>query len=158
MKKLVLMSFIGLLLTGCGVYKKYERPDVETQGLVRDVVSDVDTLVVQDTASFGNMPWRAVFTDPQLQALIEQGLQKNANLQNAVLTVKMYESILMAAKLAFLPAITIGTQQSMGSISTLYTDPSVTTKSYTLPVSASWTLDLFGNILSHNRSTLMNLL
>ena len=67
------------LLVGCGVYNKYERPDVETTGLVRDVLNDRDTLVVQDTASFGNLPWRSVFTDPQLQVLIEQGMQKNAN-------------------------------------------------------------------------------
>lgn len=146
------------LLVGCGVYNKYERPDVETTGLVRDVLNDRDTLVVQDTASFGNLPWRSVFTDPQLQVLIEQGMQKNANLQNAILNVQMYESMLTAAKLAFLPAISIGSAQSMGSISTLYTDPSVTTKSYSIPVSASWTLDLFGNILSQKRSTQMKLL
>ena len=135
-----------ILLSSCGVYNKYERPDVETTGLIRDAVSDVDTLAVQDTASFGNLPWRAVFTDPQLQALIEQGLQKNANLQNAALTVQMYETMLKAAKLAFLPAITLGSQQSMGSIQTIYTDPSATTKSYAIPLTASWTLDLFGNI------------
>ena len=151
----------GLLLfalSSCGIYNKYERPEVDTKGLIRDVMSDTDTLAVQDTASFGNLPWREVFTDPQLQALIEQGLQRNANLQNAALTVQMYESMLKAAKLAFLPAISIGSQQSMASISTLYTDPSVTTKSYTLPITASWTLDLFGNILSQKRSTQMKLL
>ena len=147
-----------LLISSCGVYNKYERPDVETTGLVRDVVSDVDTLVVQDTASFGNLPWRAVFTDPQLQALIEQGLERNPDLLNAALNVKMYESMLTAAKLAFLPAVNIGQQSPMGTISTLYTDPSVTTKSYTLPITASWTLDLFGNILSQKRSTQMKLL
>ena len=148
-----------LLLSSCGLYNKYERPDnVETQGLVRDVLSDRDTLAVQDTASFGNLPWRSVFTDPQLQALIEQGLQKNANLQNAVLTVQMYETMLKASKLAFLPAIQIGSSSPMGSISTLYTDPSVTTKSYSIPVSASWTVDLFGNILSQKRSTQMKML
>ena len=149
-----------LLMSSCGVYNKYERPDVETTGLIRDAVVDTDTLAVapQDTASFGNLPWRAVFTDPQLQALIEQGLEKNANLQNAALTVQMYETMLKAAKLAFLPAITLGTQQSMGNIQTLYTDPSQTVKSYTLPVTASWTLDLFGNILSQKRSTQMKLL
>jgi len=148
-----------LLLTSCGLYNKYERPDsVQTQGLIRDVLSDVDTLAVQDTASFGNLPWREVFTDPQLQALIEQGLEKNANLLNAALTVKMYEAILMASKLAFLPAVQIGSTQPMGTISTMYTSPSVTTKSYSIPVSASWTLDLFGNILSQKRSTQMKLL
>lgn len=159
MKKTMIFSAVLLLMTSCGVYNKYERPDnVETAGLIRDALSDRDTLAVQDTASFGNLPWRSVFTDPQLQALIEQGLQKNANLQNAALNVQMYETMLKAAKLAFLPSVAIGGTTPMGSISTLYTDPSVTTKSYSIPVSASWTLDLFGNILSQKRSTQMKLL
>ena len=158
MKKLLIFAAATMLLGSCGLYNKYERPDVNTQGLIRDAVSDVDTLAVQDTASFGNLPWRSVFTDPQLQQLIEQGLQKNANLQNALLTVQMYETMLKAAKLAFLPAIAIGGSTPMGTISTTYTDPSVTTKSYSIPVSASWTLDLFGNVLSQKRSTQMKLL
>ena len=160
MKKIMIFAAATLLMGSCGVYNKYERPAVDTKGLIRDAVSDVDTLAVsqQDTASFGNLPWRAVFTDPQLQALIEQGLQKNANLQNAALTVQMYETMLTAAKLAFLPAVSIGGTSPMGTISTLYTDPSVTTKSYSIPVAASWTLDLFGNILSQKRSTQMKLL
>ena len=85
MKKLLVFAAATMLLASCGLYNKYERPDVNTEGLIRDAVSDVDTLAVslQDTASFGNLPWRAVFTDPQLQVLIEQGLQKNANLQKA---------------------------------------------------------------------------
>ena len=144
MKKIMIFATVTLLMSSCGVYNKYERPEVDTKGLIRDAVSDVDTLVVQDTASFGNLPWRSVFTDPQLRKLIEQGLEKNANLQNAALTVQMYETMLKAAKLAFLPAIQFGQQANMASISTVYTDPSMTTKSYTLPVTASWTLDLFG--------------
>ena len=147
-----------LLMSSCGLYNKYERPDVNTTGLVRDVVSDRDTLVVQDTASFGNLPWREVFTDPQLQALIERGLEQNANLQNAALNVEMYEAMLKAAKLAFLPSVTVGGNTPLGSISTTYTDPSRTTKSYSFPLTASWTLDLFGNVLSQKRSTQMKLL
>ena len=161
MKKIIIFFSAILLMSSCGLYNKYERPDnVLTQGLVRDVVSDGDTLAVapQDTASFGNLPWRSVFTDPQLQSLIEEGLSNNANLLNATLNVQMYESMLTAAKLAFLPAVTIGGNNPMGTISTLQTDPSVTTKSYSIPVTASWTLDLFGNILSQKRSTQMQLL
>ena len=146
----------ALLFTGCGLYNKYERPEVDAQGLIRDAISDIDTLAVQDTASFGNLPWREVFTDPVLQTLIEQGLEKNADLQNAALNVQMYEAMLKAAKLAFLPAIQFGS--ASGSISTLYTDPSVTTKAYSLPITASWTLDLFGNVLSQKRSTQMKML
>ena len=159
MKKILIFAAATMLLGSCGLYNKYERPSVDTKGLIRDVESDVDTLVVapQDTASFGNLPWRSVFTDPQLQALIEQGLQKNSNLLNAALTVQMYEAMLKAAKLAFLPAINFG-GNSVGSIQTLYTDPSQNLKSYMLPITASWTLDLFGNILSQKRSTQMKLL
>ena len=161
MKKVMIFAAVTLLMSSCGLYNKYERPDnVETSGLIRDAVNDLDTLAVapQDTASFGNLPWREVFTDPQLQALIEQGLERNTDLLNAALTVKMYETMLTAAKLAFLPAIQIGSTQPMGSISTFYTDPSATTKSYSIPVSATWTIDLFGNILSQKRSTQMKLL
>ena len=160
MKKIMIFMSAALLLSSCGLYNKYERPEVDAQGIIRDPVSPTDTLAVapQDTASFGNLPWRSVFTDPQLQQLIEQGLERNANLQNAVLTVKMYETMLTAAKLAFLPAITIGGTSPMGTISTLHTSPSVETKSYSIPISASWTIDLFGNILSQKRSTQMKLL
>ena len=160
MKKFMIYAAVTLLMSSCGLYNKYERPEnVETSGLIRDVLSDRDTLVVQDTASFGNLPWREVFTDPQLQALIEQGLQKNTNLLNAALNVQSYEAILKAAKLAFLPAVQIGNaQQPMGTISWLHNDPVVTTKSYNMPVTASWTLDLFGNVLSQKRSTQMKLL
>jgi NodT family efflux transporter outer membrane factor (OMF) lipoprotein len=147
-----------LLMGSCGLYNKYDRPDVNTAGLIRDAFNDADTLAVQDTASFGNLPWREVFTDPQLQALIQQGLEKNTNLLNAALNVQMYEAMLKAAKLAFLPAVNIGSTTPMGQISTTHTDPSVTTKSYSLPISASWTVDLFGNVLSQKRSTQMKLL
>ena len=159
MKKILIFAAATMLLGSCGVYNKYERPSVDAKGIIRDVESDVDTLAVapQDTASFGNLPWRTVFTDPQLQALIEQGLQKNSDLLNAALTVQMYEAMLKAAKLAFLPAINFGAT-SMGNIHTLYTDPSQTLKSYSFPVTASWTLDLFGNVLSQKRSTQMKLL
>jgi len=160
MKKLMIFMSAALLLSSCGLYNKYERPTVDTEGLIRDPLSPTDTLAVapQDTASFGNLPWRSVFTDPQLQQLIEQGLERNSNLLNAALTVQIYESMLKAAKLAFLPGIALGSQQPMGTIATLHTSPSVETKSYSIPVSASWTIDLFGNILSQKRSTQMQLL
>ena len=153
------MISVVLLVSSCGLYNKYERPDVNTTGLIRDALSDVDTLAVQDTASFGNLPWRSIFTDPQLQQLIEQGLEKNADLLNAALNVQMYETMLRAAKLAFLPAVNLGNaQQQMGYITTVHSDPSSTVKAYTFPATATWTLDLFGNVLSQKRSTQMKLL
>lgn len=147
MKKLLTIMSATLLLSSCGLYNKYERPDVNTTGLVRDTASVSDTLAVRDTANFGNLPWREVFTDPQLQALIEQGLENNVDLLNAALNVKMVEAQLTAAKLAFVPSFTFSPQGTLSSW-----DGSKTTKTYSLPVQASWSLDLFGNLLSQKSS------
>ena len=149
-------SFIiaATLLTSCKtLYSQYERPDVNTKGLVRDPLSLSDTLAVRDTASFGKLPWRQVFTDPQLQGLIQYGLDHNADLLNAALNVKMVEEQLRVAKLAFLPGFTFTPQ---GTISSW--DYGKATKSYSLPVSASWNVDLFGNLLNQKRSAQMLLL
>ena len=141
------------LMSSCGIYNKYERPDVNVTGIVRDVASNTDTLAVADTASFGNLPWRSVFTDPQLQALIEQGLANNTDMLNAALNVKMVEAQLTAAKLAFVPSFTFSPQ---GTISSW--DGSKATKTYSLPINASWSIDLFGNLLNQKRSAQMALL
>ncbi len=141
------------IMSSCGIYNKYERPEVNATGLVRDVTSTTDTLAVTDTTSFGNLPWRSVFTDPQLQALIEQGLEHNTDLLNAALNVKMVEAQLMAAKLAFVPSFTFSPQ---GTISSW--DGSKATKTYSLPINASWSIDLFGNLLNQKRSAQMALL
>lgn len=140
-------------MSSCGIYNKYERPEVNATGLVRDVTSTTDTLAVTDTTSFGNLPWRSVFTDSQLQALIEQGLEHNTDLLNAALNVKMVEAQLTAAKLAFVPSFTFSPQ---GTISSW--DGSKATKTYSLPINASWSIDLFGNLLNQKRSAQMALL
>lgn len=149
----MLLAAGALLMTSCGIYNKYERPEVNTTGLVRDVQSNSDTLAVSDTTSFGNLAWRTVFTDPQLQSLIELGLQNNTNMLNAALNVKMVEDQLMVAKLAFVPSFTFSPQ---GVISSW--DGNKATKTYSLPVQASWSIDLFGNLLNVKRSAQMSLL
>ena len=104
-------------MTGCkSLYGKYERPQVNTSGLVRDAVSNTDTLAVTDTTSFANIPWRSVFTDPQLQSLISTCLTNNPDLLNAALNVDMAEAQLKAAKLAFLPGISFTPQGTIAPV------------------------------------------
>ena len=153
LNKIILFASASLLMTSCGLYNKYERPVVNAKGIVRDVQSTTDTLAVADTASFGNLPWREVFTDPQLQSLIETGLANNTNLLNAALNVKMVEDQLMIAKLAFIPGFTFSPQGTVASW-----DGNKATKTYSLPVTASWSVDLFGNLLNVKRSAQMALL
>ena len=152
--KILLMSMTAALVTSCGLYQKYERPEVNTKGIIRDNVSLTDTLVSKaDAVTFGNLPWRSVFTDPQLQILIQQALDNNPDLLNAALNVKMAEDQLKVARLAFLPQFTFSPSGTIASW-----DGNPATKTYQLPVAASWTVDLFGNFLSQKRAAQMQLL
>lgn len=142
-----------LSLTGCkSLYGKYERPEINTRGLFRDSVSLTDTLAARDTMSFGNMPWREVFTDPQLQVLIQKALDNNPNLLNAAINIDMAEAQLKAAKLAFLPQFAFTPQ---GTISRFNDN---TTQSYQLPVTASWNVPLFGGLTAAKREAQVSLI
>lgn len=152
-KSIITLLSAAALMSSCGLYNKYERQDVKVDGIVRDAVSNVDTLAVADTASFGNLPWRSVFTDPQLQTLIETGLENNIDLLNAALNVDMMKAQLKVAKLAFLPSIAMSPSGTLSSW-----DGSTPSKVYQMPVSASWSIDLFGNLLSVKRSAQKQLL
>lgn len=150
----LIIGLAAVTLTGCkSLYGKYERPAVNTFGLIRDAVNDNDTLAVTDTTSFANIPWRSVFTDPQLQTLIEKTLANNPDLLNAALNIDMAEAQLKMAKLAFLPGITFTPQ---GTISTW--DGQKANKTYSLPVNASWDANLFGSLTAAKRSTQVSML
>lgn len=153
-KNILLIGLAALTVVSCkSLYGTYERPDVKTTGLIRDAVSVSDTLMATDTLSFGNLPWRSVFTDPLLQRHIETALGNNVNMLNAALNVKMVEAQLKAAKLAFLPQFTFTPQGTIASW-----DGGKASKTYQLPIAASWNVDLFGNLLSQKRSAQMALL
>lgn len=155
MKKtnIIIIAFAALSLAGCkSLYGNYERPDVKTSGIVRDPVDDKAALA--GSSDFGNLPWRSVFTDPQLQTLIEKALENNPDLLNAALNIDIAEQQLRASKLAFLPSVVFAPN---GSISHFGTHTS-STQAYTLPVTASWDVDLFGKLRSQKKAAQMALI
>lgn len=153
-QNIMIMGLAAWALTSCkSLYGTYQRPNVNTKGIVRDSLSMTDTLVVTDTTSFGNMPWRSVFTDPQLQTHIERALTNNVDLLNAALNVKMAEAQLKAARLSFLPSFTFAPQGTIASW-----DGGKAVSTYQLPIAASWNVDLFGNLLSQKRAAQVALL
>ncbi|MBC8592607.1 TolC family protein [Oscillospiraceae bacterium N12] len=152
-KQIICMLCATALLSSCHIYKSYDRPDdIQTAGLYRDTLSTGDTLA-SDTANFGNLPWREVFTDPQLQALIEQGLANNTDLQTAILKVEEAKAALTTSRLAYAPMLALSPQGTISSF-----DKSAATKTYSLPVTASWEIDLFGKLLNEKRGAQVTLL
>lgn len=144
--KILTLICATTLLSSCHIYKTYDRPeDIVAEGLYRDTVAVNDTLV-SDTANFGNLPWREVFTDLQLQALIEQALTSSPDIRTAALRVQEAQAPLLASKLAFIPALTLSPQGTVSSW-----DKGKATQTYSLPVTASWQIDMFGQLLNLKR-------
>ena len=128
-------------LVSCRIYSNYERPDnLPVGALYRDTTSTAGVLT-SDTLNFGNMPWRSVFTDSYLQTLIEKALGSNTDLLNAQETVEQAQASFKAAKLAYLPSLSLSAQGTLSSF-----DGAKATKVYSVPLTASWQADLFGSI------------
>ena len=144
MKKLsniFLAVAIGFMLTGCGLYNKYENKveaPAEVFGQVAGTAGDT---------SLAQMSWREFFTDPLLQQLIEQVLANNTDLNAARIAVEKSEVSLKAAKLAYLPSLYFAPQGTLASF-----DKSDFSKTYTLPLQLSIDVDVFGSITSKKRA------
>ena len=137
---------IAALLSSCHIYKKYERPEVDTRGIYRDPMSVTDKLVA-DTTNMASLPWEKLFTDPQLQELIRLGLERNTDLQTALLRVKEAQASLMTSRLSYLPSLSLAPQGGVSSF-----DKQQGNWTWTLPVAGSWEIDLFGKILNTKRA------
>ena len=139
-KRLIIYIVVLCSLSSCHIYKQYERPELNTDGLYR---TDKENL--SDSTNIGNLSWQTVFTDSLLQNLIEQGLQNNTDLKIARLRIEEAEAALLSSKLAFLPSVSLSPQGTISSFN------HSTTKSYKLPVTASWEIDVFGSLLNAKR-------
>ena len=127
-----------LLLTGCGVYRHYERPDVRTENLYTQYDSS-------DTTTIADKKWHELFTDPCLQKLMERALAQNTDLRVAHLKTEEAKAVVRNAKLAYLPSASINAE---GTVSRW--DGS-TSKTYNLGAGASWEIDLFGKLTAAKR-------
>ena len=139
MNKIILSILSTLMLTGCGTYSRYHRADLPTEGLYGDIPENVDT------TTLASISWREMFTDRELQSLIEIGLERNTDLNVARLRVEAAEAALMTAKLSYLPSLGINAE---GGISRY---DGATAKTYNVGASASWELDIFGKLTAAKR-------
>lgn len=138
MRKIIIVC-LAAAMTGCGIYKPYTRPEVNTDGLYGTAES-------ADTTTIGNIRWQEMFTDPQLQSIIQYALENNTDMQSAHWRVKEAQATLSSARLAYLPSFNFA---PTGSISSF--DNKNTTKTYSIPLQASWEIDIFNGLTNAKR-------
>ncbi|MBQ2209467.1 MAG: TolC family protein [Prevotella sp.] len=143
-KNIIIVAAVGMTLTGCGIYNKYEQ---KTPTPADAFGSSQDVKQASGEQSMAQMSWREFFTDPLLQQLIEQVLANNTDLNSARIAVEKSQASLTAAKLAYLPALSLAPQGTLSSW-----DKGAFSKTYDLPLQLSWDVDVFGSITNKKRA------
>ena len=144
LSNIFLAAAVSFLLTGCGIYNKYEQKTTapaDAFGTTQDIKNATGEM------SIAQMSWREFFTDPLLQQLIEQVLANNTDLNSARIAVEKSEASLQAAKMAYLPSLYFTPQGTIASF-----DNSKATKTYNLPLQLSMDIDVFGSITNKKRA------
>lgn len=141
---IIVVAMTGLLLTSCGLFKKYEQNnDMPTDafGTTQDITD------ATGDQTLAHMTWREFFTDPLLQELMEEVLKNNTDLNSARIAVEKSEASLKMAKMAYLPSLTFA---PTGSLSRF--DDLPWSRTYSLPLQLSVDLDFFGSITNKKRA------
>jgi len=137
-KNIICLLTTAVVLSSCssvsGLRSNYKRPGLQDRNIVR-IELQSDTLSTDHL-----LAWRKFFTDADLQSLIEEGLQNNADLSVAKLKVDETAASLSASKKALFPTV------SASASGTVEHDKDVTQKTYSIGSDISWEVDIFGKL------------
>ena len=116
--KRVLMLLAAACCVSCGLYSRYERPDLDVEYV--------------ETATLPS--WQQIYTDPCLQSLVGTALENGQDFLTARLRVEEAQAALQRASSAFLPGAGLSGSADAASRKT------------SLSLTANWQPDLFGKL------------
>lgn len=152
-KQLFTLAIAATVFASCKVTKTYENPSLKTAGLFREQTAT-------DTTTMANTPWKTLFADPLLSGLIQEGLDQNLDLKNALQNIVQAQATLQQSKAAFLPSLTLDANvtRSKQSEAGLNFPPGINintlTNTFKAQLSTSWEADIWGKLSSTKRSAL----
>ncbi|GGC51132.1 multidrug transporter [Pedobacter quisquiliarum] len=141
------------LFSACKVSETYERPNLITEGLYRNQQGT-------DTLNMAARTWQSMFNDPILKQLIQEGLQNNLDLKNAIENIVQAEAILRQQRLALLPTLDASANVTRAKTSEASlnfrngVNIRTLTTTHRLQLSTSWEADIWGKLSSAKRSAL----
>jgi multidrug efflux system outer membrane protein len=144
-----------IVLCGCTVGPKYERPAIElpAQFAARGVEGDAAVPA----------EWWTLYRDPTLDQLVAEARTKNTDIRLAVAQVEEAEAVLRQARAALFPEVTGTLQRSSTRVSTLTAPPPVAGFSLNrsdsrIFASTSYELDFWGRFQSASEAARASLL
>ncbi|WP_098016054.1 efflux transporter outer membrane subunit [Paraburkholderia caribensis] len=147
---------VVLLAMGCTMAPHYQRPllpvansfSADTTYANQSSRSSVRSANGQPAADIG---WRQFFVDPRLKRLIEIALSNNRDLRVSVLNIAAARSQFQITRSELFPtiaAVASGDRQRQPNVFSPVAGRNYMTASYSVGLSASWEIDLFGRVQS----------
>ena len=147
----VFVLLASAVLNSCGVYKKYQSQSEAPE----DLYGTGDTIAqAMSDASIASISWREFFTDPLLQQLIDSALARNTDMASARLAVEQAQASLKAAKLAYIPSLSLNPQANIST--TMFGASGSGTGlsySYNVPLQLDWNIGISGSVTVNKRKT-----
>jgi len=154
---LFMMVGIGVLLIGCTLAPKYNRPEAPIPGSWPQGPAYQEAEAAAGAPAASELGWREFFPDPKLRRLIEMALENNRDLRLAALRVEQARALYGVQRAELFPAVSgVGSGSKQRSAADL-TAPGTprTTKQYSVNLGvASWEIDFFGRIRSLKQQAL----
>jgi multidrug efflux system outer membrane protein len=145
----------ALVMSACTMVPQYHRPDASV------APTYATSAATSDSSATADIAWRAFYTEPNLQNLIELALANNRDLRVSILNVEAARAQYQIQRADLLPTLSA---TAGGTVQRLPADLSMTgqsgvTHSYSVGGAiASYELDLFGRMRSLSESALQSYL
>lgn len=163
---------LALLLAGCTLAPRYQRPQDLTPDVFRDPSATGQDKAAQAEGSFGDMNWWQVFNDETLQALIRQGIERNPDILIAAQRIIQAQAQVTATQADLFPSVAASAQakktdlfqigatplEPKPGLLTGARDPSAGSQSLVSALSLAWELDFWGRVRSANKAARAQLL
>ena len=157
---LIAALLLTVSLSSCIATKSYEQPHMQTEDLYPF------EQVKMDSTTLANMPWQEVFGDPQLRDLIQEALQNNLQLRSAIEQIRVAEADYFQGRMSMLPSLNANASVSQNEPSdnnvnfgeSLQDITIPSSEQYSVSLSSSWELDVWGKLTSAKQASFTALL
>jgi len=147
----ILLILPSLLLAACAMGPDYLRPRVD--------VAEKFRMTGVEGESIANLRWWELLQDETLQQLIQQALQENKDLKQAVASVEEFQARLNTARMGFVPNMDINANApAFGTFGGFPFPGFATPFNYYGQVTLNWELDIWGRIRRSNEAARADLL
>ncbi len=147
------MLIFPLLLAGCTLHPKYERPATDIPGIYRG-----ESTRDAQAASLGDAKWWEVFQDQELQGLIRTALQRNYDVRIAASSILQAQAQLGITRAGQFPVVSGGAGAAVLRSPENKLQPVYQLNAEQLNVSVNWELDFWGQFRSATEAARAQLL